>query len=279
MAKMIKKKIKVEKPASKPPLELVPSELKVFDVPLDYLHGDKDNPNEMSESKFDELCEGIRTDGFDEPIQVIPHPDYPNEYLIAGGHHRVKAARKVGLTVAPTVIKEGWDKDQQEIALVRRNILHGDLNGAKFTRLWEKLAQKYDPKLLQSMMGFTKKKEFDSVYEGVARSLQPKQRKQLEKAKESIKSVDDLSSVLNTIFKKGGSEMQKGYLVFSFGGKNHHYVQVDKETDKKLTELKERADKAGIDFAPFLQSIIMGANIGNATAVAPKKSKVIRKRK
>lgn len=239
--------------------QITPSELNVVDIPLELLLGHDLNPNEMSEDKFDELVEGIRKDGFDEPIQVVPHPKREGYYLIAGGHHRVKAAKRIGLKKAPAVIKTGWSEDEAKIALVRRNILKGKMNNSKFTSLYTELAKTYDVKLLQAMLGFTEKKEFEAVYENVATNLPAPQRKALAKAKEKIKSVDDLSSVLNTIFKEAGSQVDEGYVVFTFGGKDHHYIAVDDDTNERLKALKKAAEDGGISPRDFLKSIIAQA--------------------
>jgi hypothetical protein len=269
------------RPAGKPDKEnLKQSKLQVFDIPLELLVMDELNPNEMKEDKFDILVQEIQESGFDEPIIVIPHPRDEGKYLIASGHHRVKAARVAGMADVPAVIKESWDEDKQKIALVKRNIVHGQMNTQKFTKLYTELARKYDPKLLQTMLGFTEKKEFEAVYEGIEKSLTPKQKAVLAKAKEKIKSVDDLSSILHKIFKEQGSEAETGYLVFSFGGKNHHYVQIDDATDSLLTALRDRLDSTGQSMQSFMQKIIADAatEIGAGVKLKAVNKKVVRKR-
>lgn len=276
----MKTKSRVSKPAVDAPT-LKASKLQVFDIPLDLLIGDEMNPNEMKEDKFDLLVQEIQDSGFDEPIIVIPHPKEEGKYLIAGGHHRVKAARVIDMEDVPAVIKDSWDEDQQKIALVKRNIVHGQMNNQKFTALYAELAKKYDSKLLQTMLGFTEKKEFEAVYEGVEKSLTPKQRKVLAKSKEKIKSVDDLTSVLHKIFKDQGSEADTGYLVFSFGGKNHHYVHIDDATDKAMTALKTHMDARGLSMQEFMQQTVADAaqQLGiSAAKVKPVSKKTVRKK-
>lgn len=236
--------------------KLKASKLQIFDIPVDMLVGDEANPNEMKEDKFDLLVQEIQENGFDEPIIVIPHPADDGKYLIAGGHHRVKAARQIGMESVPSVIKESWDEDQQKLALVKRNIIHGQMNTQKFTALYTELAKKYDPEILKTMLGFTQKKEFEAVYEGVEKSLSPKQKKVLAKSKEKIKSVDDLTSVLHKIFKEQGSESDSSYVVFSFGGKEHHYVQIDDATNKNLKALQTELGNRNETMASFLQRVI-----------------------
>lgn len=232
---------------------------KVFDIPIELLHADEANPNEMDDATFDALCEGMREDGFDDPIEVIPHPNKEGHYLIAGGHHRVMAAKRIGMKVVPSFIMKNWDVIKQKIMLVRRNMLHGKTNSTKFTKLYDELRQSMDAKLLQAAMGFTHTKAFEAVYENVEKNLNPKQKKAFAKAKEKIRSVDDLSSVLNTIFKEKGSELKEGYMVFSFGGKDHHYVTVDEATNKRLKSIKKSMGDDAAGMRDWLQSIIAGA--------------------
>lgn len=261
-------KTKVSLKAKRKPPQVVESKThKVFDIPIELLEADELNPNEMDDATFDELCEGIRNDGFDDPIEVIPHPTKEGKYLIAGGHHRVKAAKRVGMTSVPSFIMKNWDAIKQKIMLVRRNMLHGKTNTTKFTKLYDELRRTVEPKLLQTAMGFTTTKAFEAVYENIEKNLNPKQKKALAKAKEKIKSVDDLSSVLNTIFKESGSELKEGYVVFSFGGKDHHYVTVDEQTNKRLKSIKKSMDAGGESMRDWLQSIIAGAVVETRTPI------------
>lgn len=249
------------------------SSLKIFDIPLELLVGDELNPNEMAEDKFDMLVQEIQENGFDEPLQVIPHPRKEGHYLIAGGHHRKKAAATLGMDAIPCVIKESWTEDQQKFALVKRNIVSGKMNGTKFTKLYQELAKTYDSAILQTMLGFTQKKEFEAVYEGVAKNLTPKQKTALANAKESIKSVDDLTAVLHTIFKEEGSEADHSYVSFSHLGKQHIYIKVDEPTVKALDNLKKKYDKEGRKFATIMQDIIQHLDGGAEKKKTPLRRK------
>lgn len=247
------------------------SKLEVVDIPLEDLIPDDDNPNEMDEATFDLLIEEIREIGFDEPIQVRPHPTMKGKYQISGGHHRVKAATVVGMQSVPAVIKNFSDR-QQKVALVKRNALRGELNKPKLAKLYHELAKGgKDPTQLQRELGFSNPKKLDLLIEQAEKTMTPTQKKKLAEAKENIKSLDDLSSVLNRIFKESGSELDQGYMVFSFGGKEHHYFQIDAETNDALKRLKARCDKDGTKYVDALQSIV--------TAAAPAAVRAVKRRK
>jgi ParB/RepB/Spo0J family partition protein len=258
----------IKKPTAKP---LAPSKLGVVDIPLEDLIPDDDNPNEMAPATLDLLIEEIRENGFDEPIQVRPHPTIPGKYQISGGHHRVKAATVVGLQSVPAIIKD-LDDRKQKIALVKRNALRGDFNKLKFAKLFNDLAKgAKDPVQLQRELGYSDPKKIDILIAEAAKNMTPTQKKKLADAKESIKSMDDLSSVLNRIFKESGSEMDKGYMVFSYGGKEHHYFQIDDETNDAMKRIKAQCDKTGQSYVQALQSIVTAAAPAPVKAVPKKK--------
>lgn len=252
-------------PPKRSRLELAKSSLQVFDIPIELLVDSEENPNEMDDKTFDQFVEKVKEEGFDEPIKVVPHPD-GERYFIAAGHHRVKCAKLLKFTHVPGVVKEGWDDDKRKLELVANNMVKGNLNPEKFTQLYNDLAKRYDRELLKTMMGFTRKDAFDKVYKAVSDKLPAKQKKQLEEAKETIRSVDDLSSVLNTIFKEGGSELSQGYMVFSFGGKEHLYIQADAELHQATKALIEEAKTTGVSVPAALLAAIRKVDL----TIAPK---------
>jgi hypothetical protein len=242
------------------------SVLKVFDIPLGQLIAHNENPNEQNERTFDEIVERIRKDGFDEPIHVTP--EFKNatptgKYLIFSGHHRVKAATMLGMPSVPAIIREGWDQDRIDIELVSRNQLRGHLNPHKFSELWDRLKKRYDPEQLKQMMGLTEKKQFNALYKQMRDQLPEKAKQKLDEAKETINSIEDLSSVLNNIFRNHGSEVDHSFMVFTYGGKKHHYIQVDAATHKRLDSLKQIFDDRNINAGAFFTELLSTPAVDN----------------
>lgn len=253
--------------------------IEIIMIPVEDLIPDEDNPNVMDEATFDQLCEEIREQGFDEPIHVRPSPTHKGKWEIGSGHHRTKAAMVNGLTEIPAVIKH-WSDREKKVALTKRNVLRGSLNKQKLTHLYRELAKdSKDPVQLQRELGFTNQKAFEAMIEKIETQLPPKQKKKLQEAKETIKSVDDLSSVLNKIFKEAGSELDKGYMVFSFGGKKHHYFQIDDATNKKLEAILKKCEENNVHYTAVMQSIVAAISLDDlpkeekpaTTKVSPKK--------
>jgi ParB/RepB/Spo0J family partition protein len=246
------------------------SELKVIDIPVEHLIPDEDNPNVMDETTFDMLLEEIREQGFDEPIHVRIAPGKPGYYEVGSGHHRLKAAMVLGMQTVPAVVKT-WTDRQKKVALTKRNVLRGKMDKTKLLKLYNDLAKGHDATQVQKELGFSDAKQLDVLIASAKEGMTPKQKQKLDEAKENIKTLDDLSSVLNRIFKESGSEMEKGYLVFSYGGKSQHYVQIDDPTDKKLKNMKAACEDAGVDFVTFLQSIVAEAPLPTGKKTVTKK--------
>lgn len=80
----------------------------------------------FDELKLGELTESIKSHGILQPIIVTPGPD-DSQYLIIAGERRWRAARIVGLSHIPAIIKKSNTQQIIEIALIE-NLQREDLN-------------------------------------------------------------------------------------------------------------------------------------------------------
>ena len=74
------------------------SSLAVELVPLDELRADPANPRKISDDELDTLTRSVRTFGFIQPV-VARRADK----VVIGGHQRLVAARRAGLTAVPVI--------------------------------------------------------------------------------------------------------------------------------------------------------------------------------
>lgn len=261
MSKLVKKKPKLGK-EKKQALEQS-ERVKVFEIPLEDIELFEGNPNEQDDKTFDMLVDRIRDDGFNEPVHVAKRKD--GRYQMIGGHHRFKAAKYLNYDTIPAIVHEDWDDMKQELEVVAQNMIRGNLNKDKFTSFIENFQKKFklDREVMRAAMGFTSTDAFNNMIKNVEKNMTPRQKQKLKQAKEKIKSVDDLSSILNTIFKENGSELEQGYCVFSFGGKNHHYIQIDKASDKKLAQITEACMDSGVSIQEFFGSILSQVDVSS----------------
>ncbi|MEM2946770.1 MAG: ParB N-terminal domain-containing protein [Candidatus Bathyarchaeia archaeon] len=207
-------------------------------IPIDLLVEAPWNPQKMTDREFNALVENIRQVGLIDPLQVVPLPD--GRYRVIGGNHRLQALRILEYDHVQCVICEDFDEDISKLQSVRMNVIHGKLDPEKFIRLHDEMVKKYGKEAIDLFM-ITDEKVLKSLMKDVKEGLPPEIAKKMEEAKKEIKTIDDLGRVLNEIFSKHGDTLKYGFLVFSFGGKEHHYVEMDQKLLKRVKYLEELA--------------------------------------
>lgn len=212
-------------------------------IPLDKIDGAEWNPNTMSGAKFDRLVAQIAEEGVLENIVVITKED--DRFLIISGHKRAAAARVAGYKDIPCRIKKGWDYGKTVIQNMRFNILKGKIDPLKFTKAFNSLSKEYQPGVLKDMMGFEDETEFERLYIQLREDLPPELQKKLDESKSEIKTVEDLSNIINKIFSEYGDTLERSYMVFSYGGREHLYIVMDKKLRKKMEFIKEKSSAEG----------------------------------
>lgn len=205
--------------------------LNFISIPIDKIIESEENPNEMSDSQFNELVRRITEVGFKEPISVIPFED---KYKLVAGHHRVKAAKFLGMVDIPAYIFSDWDDDKRKAELIRDNVIRGKMNPLKFSKLFDQLSVKYSKEIAQMMVGLSDEDSFKRYYKEVRAALPPDIRKKLDENKDKIKTIDDLSMVLNEIFTTHGDDLTFNFMVFSYGKSEHVYIKTNKEQWKMV---------------------------------------------
>jgi hypothetical protein len=168
-------------------------------------------------------------------------------YVLVSGEHRWKAAKLVGETHVPALIKHDWDEDARRVELVKHNVLKGKLDPKKFAELWTGLEKKYGPEALKKMMGLaTREAELKRLLKQVTASLPPGMKEELQKRADKIRRVEDLAAVVQSIFAKHGSTVEVHYIAWAFGGQTHLLVQAEKTTFAPVMALAEVCRDKGI---------------------------------
>ena len=207
------------------------------------------NPNEQDERTFNALCESIQEEGWVEPMAtIVPiegDPDY--DYEAVGGHHRVDAATVLAIDDGPCWVlnPEKFDQDRRNWTMTKVNVLRGKLNPVKFTALYNEMAKTYDKEVLKSLMGFTEDDAFKALYKDVRKSLPPGLAEALSKQKGEIKTIDDLSLVLNRLFREHGETLDANYMVFSWAGKEVMMIRAEKPLWDAVNALATNARDEG----------------------------------
>lgn len=233
------------------------AEMEITYLSVDILHGNDWNPNKQKDLTFNKLVENMQEIGFVEPVMVRPHPEKEEEYEIVSGHHRVEAAKIVGYTEVPCIVQLDFDEDMAKVQLVRMNVLRGELDPMKFTKLFNDMAEKYGEDLTKDMMAMVDAKAFDKLYVDVKNELPPDLQKKLESTKKEIKDVDGLSKILNEMFANYGNTLDQNFMVFSYAGKTHYWIQMDKDMKKRMDDIAETAETGKHDINGLFKAMML----------------------
>lgn len=226
-------------------------------IPLDAIEFDELNPQEQDLATFNELVEGFQKDGWtlDSMTVIVLSVDEdgnPKTYKCVSGEHRAKAAKVAGLTLGPAIIVPvgQWDQDRRRIEMVRANALRGKLNPDTFTKLWLELSKRYGRESLTKMMGFgPKEAQLQQLVRQTKAALPERMAKELGERADRIRSVEDLASVVQSIFARHGSTLNEHYVLFAFGGRTHAMIRATPATFRVVEKWLEglggvRADDA-----------------------------------
>ena len=227
------------------------------------------NPNSQTAEKFNALAESIKKRGFLENIQVTAITEelidlfsddlegqeklremiaHGKKYLVLHGSHRFEAVRIAGsdaMPEIPAIVVDPSDSDDGVEDLIAEsvfmNIIKGEIDADKFMKLWARFQNKpgFTEQAAQAMLGVTSSHEMDRLIKETKKGLPPEIAEGLEAAKEEIKTIDDLSRVLNTLFSRYGEDLTHAFMTFSYGGKLHTMVRLTKESNRMLARLKQ----------------------------------------
>jgi hypothetical protein len=240
-------------------------DMKVEWIETDRLVPNMANPNEQDDATFSALVKSIQDDGWANVVTAVEIPQTSEEvmtlakprYQIVAGEHRWRAAIALGCRapVLPLPAAQ-WEQDRQKWMLVKDNILSGKLNPTKFALLYQEMAERYDAEVLQSLMGFTSQDAFQKLYKDTRDALPPELQKALDASKTEIKTIDDLSTVLNRLFAEYGETLPSNFMVFSWGKRDVFWVRAGKELWTQVNRAKARIERLGLDASQVFEEAL-----------------------
>ena len=103
----------------------VPATESSTEIDVDMIHVFKNHPFKvLDDEKMSDLVESIRVNGILSPVLV--RPDGEDSYEMISGHRRMHAAKIVGLTMIPAIVREMSD-DEAIVYMVDSNIQREEL--------------------------------------------------------------------------------------------------------------------------------------------------------
>lgn len=238
-------------------------DVKFIELGINELFPSDWNPNTQGDKTFNALVSNIQEIGMVEPVMVVAeeNPETGAKYRLISGHHRWEACRVLGYETIPAVVMDGQDEDWQKFQTVRMNVLKGALDPVKFTKLFDEMAAKHGQDVTKEMMAFMDEKAFNAVYLNVKDQLPKEMADKLDKSKDDIKTVDDLSRVLNEMFSKYGDTLSADFMVFTYGGKAHYWIQMDADVKAKMELVSDQAMALGISVNTLFSALMKSEHI------------------
>jgi hypothetical protein len=229
-------------------------------IPKNKIRPNEWNPNVMTADLFNELTENIESLGAVQDVVVAPlAPEEQTdgyEFRIVDGEHRFDGFSVLDLELIPCKIV-GISEDDQKFQTVKLNRLRGKFNQKKFTALVKDLMNRYSLEEVAQRMAFTDPTELEAMLEHARESLPSEEmQNEFDKARGEIKTVDDLSMVLNRLFTKYGDTLPYNFMILDFGGKEHMWVRMHPHDHRAILHQARECVAHGVTFDSVLARMI-----------------------
>ncbi len=233
---------------------------KFMEINVDEIQPNPWNPNQMNDEMFNRLADEIEEVGFINPIQVVPMDD--GSYRIIGGEHRWRVGKVLGLEEIPCIVLDGprWkEEDLQKFVTTRLNAISGKLNPERFMELYNDLSTRHDHDALQLLMGYTDSDIFAKMTRQARAGLESAgvsddKLKEFDEVAKEIKTVDDLSNIINKIFNSHGDQLEHNFMYFGYGGEEHLYIHTSRTQFSMVKLLMKHVEDNGLDAAELIAS-------------------------
>ena len=230
------------------------------EIPIDKVEAQSTNPNVMKDREFSRLVREIEESGMVDPIQVV---DMGGTYRIVGGHHRHMACKSIGYEAIPAIVltDEKWqDEDVQKLEMVKLNVIKGGLNPEKMMALYQDVSATYGEDSVADLMGFTDEQAFNKLIGETGRAMRdaglPEDAVEefediFDSATDEERTMENLTEILQRLYKKYGETVPQHYMYFDWGGKKHLYVEVNAKAFKGIERMMEVVERSGCDAGDF----------------------------
>ena len=119
--------------------------------------------------------------------------------------------------------------------------------------------------IIQDTMGFVDEATFAKLIQDIKKQLPPAMKDKLDEAKGDIKSMEDLTSVLNQLFTEFGDTVPRSYMFFTYGSKVHLMIEMDQKLKKMITLIAKQCDFDDKDINDVLYDILTSAQISETS--------------
>ncbi len=131
-----------DKPSEPPDTDPALDDARLQNVPIEQIHPNPHQPRkDFDPDELDGLVRSIREEGVLQPVLLSPSGE--DEYTLAAGERRFRAAREANLDTVPAVVQELDDQRMLEVALVE-NVQRENLNPIEKAHGLDRLYNDFD---------------------------------------------------------------------------------------------------------------------------------------
>ena len=229
-------------------------------IPVAEIRPNEWNPNVMTSDLFNELSANIDEVGCVQDVVVAPLPVEEAEltgfkYRIVDGEHRFDVLKLLDVEEIPCKVVE-ITEDDQKFQTVKLNRLRGKFDQRRFTALVRDLMNRYSFEEVAQKMAFTDPTELEGMMSHARDSLPDEMKDDFDRAKDEIKTVDDLAMVLNRLFTKYGDTMPAHFMILDFGGKDHLWIRMENREYKTAVRQARECLANGITFDSVMARLL-----------------------
>lgn len=231
-------------------------------VPVEKIKPNDWNPNEMDPELFNRLVRDIEETGFLQTITVAPYnnPDEPEiDFIILDGEHRWEAMRQAGFSHVPVVVARGVKDEADMIGVtVRMNKIRGRNNIKKLVAAMERVARERELSEAADLF-IMEDDEFEELIRQHREMItDPDLRQEFDRrvASGEVKTVEDLTRILNELFRTYGDTLPANFMILDFGGKRHIWVRLQKSQYKQIWGLAQLVRARGYTFDSLVAGLL-----------------------
>jgi len=221
----------------------------------------------MAAQDFNDLIANIEEIGFVQPVVVVPmeEDEEGHKYRITDGENRFEAMRISDEPEIPCVIATGLVGSEyaQQVQTVKLNKIKGTMDKGKLASLVTKMMEHKSFDEVADDLLYHDPTELESLITLIHDSLPSQEMKEeFDLVKDEIKTVDDLSLVLNRLFTQYGDTLPYNFMIFDFGGKEHIWVRMDPREYQKARANVRECLVHGVTFDSIVSRVFSLMDVG-----------------
>ncbi len=217
-----------------------------------------ENPRIMTSEELNALVENIERVGYNQPL-VLFWNETDQIYELVKGHRRYDALIYLKEEEVDCIIAEYPNREEMIMDAMADNINVGHFDPIKMMELFKYLRTKgYDDAKIRERMAITSDAQLKRLIKQFENELPEALAEKLRAVRGEIKTIDDLSTILNQIFTEYGDTLDFNFMVFAYGKQKHLYIKSRKDNWDRVNKLTEYCKQTKVDINEVFADIFSG---------------------